>query len=343
MSEATRKVPVTVLTGHLGAGKTTLLNRILTGQHERKYAVIVNEFGEIGIDNDLIVESDEEIYEMNNGCICCTVRGDLIGILHKLLRRPGRFDAIVVETTGVADPAPVVQTFMMDEEVREKTELDAVITMVDAKHFPLRLADSQEAEDQIVYADVVLINKVDLVSAAEAEQVQRRVAAINPYAACHRVRRAEIDLSRILAIGAFDLQRCVDLEARAAPAACGHEHEHEHDEHCHGAAGHHHHHHHEISVMSVSLQAGALDGRRFFPWIHGLVEEQGPDILRMKGILALDDDARRYIIQGVHMIVEGEHQRAWRDDEPRASKLVFIGRGLDAQALRAGFEACRSQ
>ncbi|MEI2416996.1 GTP-binding protein [Orrella sp. JC864] len=351
MSIAMQKVPVTVLTGHLGSGKTTLLNRILTGQRDKKYAVIVNEFGEIGIDNDLIVESDEEIYEMNNGCICCTVRGDLIGILHKLLRRPGRFDAIVVETTGVADPAPVVQTFMMDEQVRDKTELDAVVTLVDAKHFPLRLADSQEAEDQIVYADVVLINKVDLVSPEQVDQVQRQVAAINPYAICHRVQRAEVDLSRVLAIGAFDLQRWVALQAQPVPGGtCGmhghgqdhhdhHGHTHADDEPCQDHVGHHR---HEISVMSVSLQAGMLDANRFFPWIQGLVDAQGPNILRMKGILALADEERRYVIQGVHMIVEGEHQRSWRHDEARDSKLVFIGRNLDAEVLRAGFLLCQA-
>ena len=291
MKDATGKVPVTVLTGHLGAGKTTLLNRILSGSHGRKYAVIVNEFGEIGIDNDLIVESDEEIYEMNNGCICCTVRGDLIGILHKLLRRPGRFDAIVVETTGVADPAPVVQTFLMDELAREKTELDAVVTMVDAKHFPLRLEDSVEAEDQVVYADVVLINKTDLVAPEQLERVRRQVAAINPYAVCHQVQRAEVDLASILDIGAFDLQRCADLVAQPGGGTdphCGHEQEadHVHDEHCgagHGDAPHDHlRQDHGISVSSISLQGGAMDYHRFFPWVQELAEKQGVDILRMK-------------------------------------------------------------
>ncbi|MGE4336145.1 MAG: GTP-binding protein [Pigmentiphaga sp.] len=341
MTDATRKVPVTVLTGHLGAGKTTLLNRILTGGHGRKYAVIVNEFGEIGIDNELIVSSDEEIYEMNNGCICCTVRGDLIGILHKLLRRSGRFDAIVVETTGVADPAPVVQTFLMDELVREKTVLDAVVTLVDARHFPLRLVDCQEAEDQVVYADVVLINKLDLVSPAEADEVERRVAAINPYAARHRVRYSDIELSQVLAIGAFDLQRCGERLTSEPEAACDHHDEpgHVHDEHCHhgeDAARAEH----QISVMSVSLQTGDLDGNRFFPWLQGLVERQGPDILRLKGLLALKGEARRYVVQGVHMILEGEHHRDWRPDEERRSRLVLIGRGLDAASLRQAFADC---
>ena len=172
MSEAQTQIPVTVLTGYLGAGKTTLLNRILSENHGKRYAVIVNEFGEIGIDNDLIVESDEEIYEMNNGCVCCTVRGDLVRVVEGLMRRPGRFDAIVVETTGLADPVPVAQTFFMDEDVRRKTKLDAVVALVDAKHLPLRLKDSREAEDQIAFADVIVLNKTDLVTPDELHAVE---------------------------------------------------------------------------------------------------------------------------------------------------------------------------
>lgn len=173
MSDAQTQIPVTVLTGYLGAGKTTLLNRILSENHGRRYAVIVNEFGEIGIDNDLIVESDEEIYEMNNGCVCCTVRGDLIRVVEGLMRRPGRFDAIVVETTGLADPVPVAQTFFMDDDVRSKTKLDAVVALVDAKHLPLRLKDSKEAEDQIAFADVVVLNKTDLVTPKSSPRSRR--------------------------------------------------------------------------------------------------------------------------------------------------------------------------
>ena len=180
MNQAQEQIPVTVLTGYLGSGKTTLLNRILSEDHGKRYAVIVNEFGEIGIDNDLIVESDEEIYEMNNGCVCCTVRGDLIRVVEGLMRRPGRFDAIVVETTGLADPAPVAQTFFMDEDVRAKTALDAVVALVDAKHLPLRLKDSREAEDQIAFADVVVINKTDLVTPKELADVEATIRAINP-------------------------------------------------------------------------------------------------------------------------------------------------------------------
>ena len=190
-----RKIPVTVLTGYLGAGKTTLLNRILTENHGKNYAVIVNEFGEIGIDNDLIVESDEEIYEMNNGCICCTVRGDLVRVVDGLMRRPGRFDGIIIETTGLADPVPVAQTFFMDDDVRAKSQLDAVVALVDAKHLPLELKDSREAEDQIAFADVVLLNKTDLVTPQELADVEATIRAINPSAVIFSTQRSNVDLN----------------------------------------------------------------------------------------------------------------------------------------------------
>ena len=339
MAETASKIPVTVLTGYLGAGKTTLLNRILTENHGKRFAVIVNEFGEIGIDNDLIVESDEEIYEMNNGCVCCTVRGDLIGVLEGLMRRPGRFDAIVVETTGLADPAPVVQTFFMDEEVRARTSLDAVVTVVDARHLPLRMVDSREAEDQIAFADVILLNKTDLVSAEELAAVEATVRAVNPHAELHRTERAGVALDRVLSRAAFDLQRALDndpefLEPEPVCApGCDH--------------NHHHHHHapsaiHDTSVTSVSLRTADLDSNRFFPWIHKVTQEQGQNILRLKGILALGSEDRRYVIQGVHMIVEGDYQRPWKTEERRESRLVFIGRELDHEALRAGLEGCRT-
>ena len=187
---ATDKIPVTVLTGYLGAGKTTLLNRILSEPHGKKYAVIVNEFGEIGIDNDLVVNADEEVFEMNNGCICCTVRGDLVRIIEGLMRRKGKFDAIIVETTGLADPAPVAQTFFMDENVGAKARLDAVVTVADAKWLKDRLKDAPEAKNQIAFADVILINKTDLVTPAELEELEARIRGINPYAKLHRTQRA---------------------------------------------------------------------------------------------------------------------------------------------------------
>ena len=347
MSEAAKPIPVTVLTGYLGAGKTTLLNRILSEDHGKRYAVIVNEFGEIGIDNDLIVESDEEIYEMNNGCVCCTVRGDLIRVVEGLMRRPGRFDAIVVETTGLADPVPVAQTFFMDEDVRAKTRLDAVVALVDAKHLPLRLKDSREAEDQIAFADVVLLNKTDLVGEDELAALEQTIRAINPSARIHRTERAGIELDRVLDRGAFDLQRALDsdphfLDHDDPVHECGPHCDHDHHDH-----GHHHDHPapadiHDTSVQSISLRAGPLRPDRFFPWIQKTTQIDGPNILRLKGIIAFDDDEERYVVQGIHMIVEGDHQRPWRADEKRESRLVFIGRDLDRGKLERTFEACQA-
>jgi len=337
MSEAQTQIPVTVLTGYLGAGKTTLLNRILSENHGKRYAVIVNEFGEIGIDNDLIVESDEEIYEMNNGCVCCTVRGDLIRVVEGLMRRPGRFDAILVETTGLADPAPVAQTFFMDDDVRSKTRLDAVVALVDAKHLPLRLKDSREAEDQIAFADVVVLNKTDLVTPEELRAVEATVRAINPSAKIHRTQRSGVDLSEVLDRGAFDLKRALDNDPHFLDGDHDHEHgEHDHDHHDHASPIH------DVSVKSVSLRGGEMDSKKFFPWIEKITQMEGPNILRLKGIIALKDDPDRYVLQGVHMLIEGDHQRAWKDGEKHESRLVFIGRDLDAERLRKSFEACQA-
>ncbi|PDT54145.1 MULTISPECIES: GTP-binding protein [Sinorhizobium] len=352
MTETTtqKPIPVTVLTGYLGAGKTTLLNRILSENHGRKYAVIVNEFGEIGIDNDLIVESDEEIYEMNNGCVCCTVRGDLIRVVEGLMRRPGRFDAIIVETTGLADPVPVAQTFFMDDDVRAKTELDAVVALVDAKHLPLRLKDSREAEDQIAFADVVLLNKTDLVTPEELERIEATVRVINPSARIYRTQRSDIDLGKVLDQGAFNLEKALENDPHFLNQdehddhVCGPDCDHDHHHH------HHHHHHdhapspiHDVTVQSISLRGGEMNPERFFPWIQKITQTEGPNILRLKGIIAFAGDAERYVVQGVHMIIEGDHQRPWKDGEKRESRLVFIGRDLDREKLERTFKACEVQ
>jgi G3E family GTPase len=305
--------------------------------------VVVNEFGEIGIDNDLIVESDEEIYEMNNGCVCCTVRGDLIRVVEGLMKRPGGFDGILVETTGLADPAPVAQTFFMDDEVRSRAKLDAVVTVADAKHLTARLADAPEAQEQIGFADVILLNKTDLVSAGELADVEKRIRAINPHATIHKTERCSLPLDRVLDRGAFDLDRILSLDPDFLDDHAGHDHDHDHDHHDHDhdhVDGHEHHHHHDHSVTSVSLRAGTLDPQRFFTWIDKVTQEQGPKILRLKGILSFKDDPERYVVQGVHMIVEGNHQRAWKADEKRDSRLVFIGRELDEESLKSGFAAC---
>src|SRR3989441_9361146 len=233
MSEpSSQKIPVTVLTGYLGAGKTTLLNRILSENHGKKYAVIVNEFGEIGIDNDLIIGADEEVFEMNNGCVCCTVRGDLVRILDGLMRRKGKFDAVIVETTGLADPAPVAQTFFVDENVGRKTRLDAVVTVADAKWLKDRLKDAPEAKNQIAFADVILLNKTDLVASDELGEVEARIRGINPYAKLHKTERCKIALPEVLGRNAFDLDRILEIEPEFLHAD-DHDHHHDHD-HGHG-------------------------------------------------------------------------------------------------------------
>lgn len=338
------KIPVTVLTGYLGAGKTTLLNRILSEPHGKKYAVIVNEFGEIGIDNDLVVNSDEEIFEMNNGCVCCTVRGDLIRIIEGLVRRKGKFDAIIVETTGLADPAPVAQTFFMDEAVGEKTKLDAVVTVADARWLKDRLKDAPEAKNQIAFADVILVNKTDLVSEPDLQEIEARIRGINPYAKMHRTQRSQIALDEVLDRKAFDLDRILDIEPDFLHGD-GNGHDHGHDHHHDHDHGHHHHgglkHYHDEHMQSVSIRTDKpLDPDKFFPWVQDLVANDGPSILRSKGILSFKDDPERFVFQGVHMILDGDHQRPWKDGEARESRIVFIGRDLPEEKIRQGFAAC---
>jgi len=337
----TDKIPVTVLTGYLGAGKTTLLNRILSEPHGKKYAVIVNEFGEIGIDNELIVNADEEVFEMNNGCICCTVRGDLVRIIDGLMRRKGKFDAIIVETTGLADPAPVAQTFFMDEAVGAKTKLDAVVTVADAKWLKDRLKDAPEAKNQIAFADVILINKTDLVSPEDLRELEARIRAINPYARVHRTERANIALAEVLGRNAFDLDRILDIEPAFLAAEEAHVHEHKHD-HEHGHShGNGLKHYHDEDMQSISIQTDKpLNPDKFFPWVQDLVATEGQNILRSKGILSFKDDPERFVFQGVHMILDGDHQRPWSSNEKRESRLVLIGRNLSEEKIRQGFEDC---
>jgi G3E family GTPase len=458
----TARIPVTVLTGFLGAGKTTLVNRILSENHGQRIAVIENEFGEVGVDHELVIGADEEIFETSNGCICCTVRGDLIRILSQLRKRRDRFDSILIETTGLADPGPVAQTFFIDEELKEHFALDAIVTLVDARHIEQELQDSAIALEQIAFADVILLNKIDLVDAATLERIERRVRGISATAAVIHSRNADVPLERVLGLGAFDLERALALDhAFLEPArpfewaglyrlAAGrhalHTGWHQHGEDHPPDAGHGHgheaghapglaqvdlvmlpaadasagaidallesatalfesepvaaapgavlalqrrnrlqleagaqfelelgavgcwvlftehapvefglhlpaatalrqrefgSHHHDLAVGSIGLtDPRPLDARKVNDWLSYLLQSRGADILRMKGVLNLKGESRRYIFHGVHMVFDGRLERPWSHETPRRSRLVFIGRHLDRQELEAGFESC---
>jgi G3E family GTPase len=452
----TARIPVTVLTGFLGAGKTTLVNRILSENHGKRIAVIENEFGEVGVDHELVIGADEEIFETSNGCICCTVRGDLIRILGQLRKRRDRFDSVLIETTGLADPGPVAQTFFIDEELKEHYALDAIVTLVDARHIEQELEHSQIALEQIAFADVILLNKIDLVDAAALERIERRVRGISATAAVIHSRNADVPLERVLSLGAFDLERALALDnafleparpfewaglyALAAGSHVLQTGAHDHD---HAHAHEHHHddgqtlaqvdlallaaqdasaasidalleratalfesepamaapksvlaaerryrlqltagaqfrlevgaaagwvlftehapvefglrlpgatplqqrefgsHHHDLAVGSIGLtDVRPLDPNKVNDWLSYLLQSRGADILRMKGVLNLKGEHRRYVFHGVHMVFDGQLERAWSADAPRRSRLVFIGRNLDRTELEAGFESC---
>jgi len=332
---AADKVPVTILTGFLGAGKTTLLNRILTAQHGKKIAVIENEFGEVGIDDALIkpklkTETDEDVIEMMNGCICCTVRQDLVEVLKKLAKRSEKglkLDAIVIETTGLADPAPVAQTFFVDDDVKDFCILDGIITLVDAKHVVQHLDDEKpegaenEAVEQVAFADRLILNKTDLVDEAELKAVEARLRAINKFAPIHRCSQANVSVDSVLGIKAFDLKKTLEMD----PEFLNTEGEHEHD----------------ASVTSVGITVdGEVDRGKFNAWLEPIVTEKGVDIYRMKGLIAIAGDEKKYVYHAVHMIYSGAYTEPWGDEE-RCCKLMFIGKNLDQAELEAGFAKCR--
>ncbi|PZV27216.1 MAG: cobalamin biosynthesis protein CobW [Snowella sp.] len=319
LSDRQAPIPVTVLTGYLGAGKTTLLNRILTHEHGKKVAVIINEFGEVGIDNQLVIDVEEEIFEMNNGCICCTVRGDLIRIIGNLMKRRDKFDHLVIETTGLADPAPVIQTFFMDEDVRSQTLLDSVVTVVDSKHIDQHW-DSEEVQEQIAFADVILLNKTDLVSTQALENLKQKIQSMNVMAKLYPTYDANIEIDQILGIEAFSLDHALEID----PEILG-EDAHQHDE----------------TVISVTIvESGDLNAKKLNSWISELLRNQGPDIFRMKGILSIQGEKNRFVFQGVHMLFDGKADRPWYPQETRKNELVFIGRNLDEMQLKEGFRDC---
>lgn len=321
MPSADHRIPATVVTGFLGSGKTTLINRILSEQHGKKLAVIVNEFGEISIDGQLVIHDDQaQLVEFNNGCLCCTVRGDLIETLGRLQERAGTLDGILIETTGLADPAPVASTFFAADEVRANIRLDAFVTVVDAVNLDINLAQSNEAVEQVAFSDIILINKTDLVTEAQIQAIEARLRKLNPLATLHRTTNADIDIAKVINVGAFDLVQKLEVD----PEFLG-DHEHEHD----------------AAVGSFVLhEEQPIDMNLFSLWMNEMAQARGDDLYRTKGIFYAQGFRERVVFQSVRMLTTMRPDRLWHDGEQRVSQFVVIGKNLDREEFAEGFARC---
>ncbi len=349
-------IPATILTGFLGSGKTTLLKRILTEAHGQKIAVIENEFGEENIDSDILVtESKEQIIQMSNGCVCCTIREDLREALQLLAskKRQGLldFDRVVIETTGLADPGPVAQTFFMDDEIAESYLLDSILTLVDAKHAPQQLNDRQEARRQVGFADQIFISKSELVSAEETDALIHRLKHMNPRAPQQKVHFGEVPLSSVFDLRGFNLNAKLDIDPdflkEEGDAHAGHDHGHDHaegeqcDHPSHAGEGHGHHHHHDDDVKSFVYRADrAFDAAKLEDFLGAIVNIYGPRMLRYKGVLSMKGTDRKVIFQGVHQLMGSDLGPEWGADEVRQSRMVFIGIELPREILEQGLDQC---
>jgi len=320
-----KHVPVTILTGFLGSGKTTLLNRILKEQHGHRIAVIENEFGEEGVDNDLLLQDrDEQIVEMNNGCICCTVRGDLIRILGDLMQRREagelQFERVIIETTGLADPGPVAQTFFLDDEIADYYLLDAVVTIVDAKHGDTQLDQHKEAQEQVGFADRILLSKMDLATPEEQDRLRQRLGRINPRAPIKPVHFGNADIADVLDIRGFNLNAVLEIDPNFLTSD-----EHEHDD----------------AVQSFVFRSNRpFDPLKLEDFLGGLIQVYGQDMLRYKGVLYMKGADRQTVFQGVHMMMGADNGRKWQPGEKPSSKMVFIGRNLPKDTFIKGLEQC---